>query len=535
MLTSRVAAVLSSAPPSGAVESFIGKPTMPDIVFPNQGRTLVDFANAPSPDAHALASYLYVLYLKIFHLTSFGVDNPKYLQSHELNQLEKAALVEMAKSTDPYIRRFAEASPSSERVSIDNLILLNSRTGASRVLGETIFSIVLLVYGDRQYTFQSDGDDEVFASVPDMFGNLRGEFKVSLSSYDIPGYMKLSPFWKFVTLAFCDEIVKPEPTSSKQVARIARNMCDLVSSMARPMAPEAQLAETVTVSFANAAAMQMVTHRLHGHLAGEFDSTRQRDDRNPGRAAIINFMSNQGFKIVDLEMARYVYGLVIPKDNSVNDLRDGLTELSDGCLVDFYMDAMRVLSDRSHAHTFKPHKVQPLSQDIALEAAALGVPIDDDDDFDTPPSGEAGDEPESKDGDTESGDVEEDGDLPMPNDMSPEGGASSEESPPGECDDNNSIAAGANVAEPSDADLIKLASDGGSLNDYLYQRAVLKAYEVLEQTPELGLSQEKLDVLRDWCLRWLWIASIEDTKTIVNRLGLKSIFKAIPVGRTTES
>jgi hypothetical protein len=75
--------------------------------------------------------------------------------------------------------------------------------------------------------------------------------------------------------------------------------------------------------------------------------------------------------------------------------------------------------------------------------------------------------------------------------------------------------------------LISLDREGETVNDLLYRSAVLATCDAIERNPDSGFPPDKLEVLRDWCNRWLFVASTDATKQLVNKLGLTATLRQI--------
>lgn len=72
---------------------------------------------------------------------------------------------------------------------------------------------------------------------------------------------------------------------------------------------------------------------------------------------------------------------------------------------------------------------------------------------------------------------------------------------------------------------ISLDRSKEGLGTYLYKRSLLAACIKLLKSEDHGLTPEQVSYLEEWCVRWLFIASVKETKAVVKSLGLTSVLR----------
>lgn len=426
-------------------------------------------ARAPASDAQALEQCLRGLYLSLFMHTGTNADLLCACEGRA-RALIAGGLRTLAQSPDRQARAWSAAlavrPDPTVRLPTQSTLALAARCGYHE-LGDTAAALLWLTVGAL-------GDEalqapEVTVVVPDVAGQLRPVERRTVINSE--GLLAQTPFWRWVELVF----------RTSAGALDAGAVVDILADTALPLRPGAFLKLRrrggITLPFVNYLALVRQDFQTHrpGFVGVERPHWRQLLSTTQAR-----FFGAAGFTIADrAEAAAVLLRLALRLTPSPELDADGLAAAA--------RLALTSLTDPAPSP-------QPFLTSAALEADDDPVPDDTGDDTPAETTDPAADPADDPTPDSTSDNMDVSG-QPVP-------------------DDTMSLVALADGSVPS-------------VNDLLYRKAVLALDAALHKNPPPTVSPATLATLRSWCVYFLFLLKVDETKKVIASLNLKSALKPV--------
>ena len=516
--------------PEADVRRLLKAQDAKEITAP-EGATVV-----PAPQFEALAKIVYGLYLKIFeHTTPFNSDgvgsDPLYICQRETSKLIQEGAATLRDGRDEVAaalgQRISEVGGGSYGRIMRDLEEVSGRFGLTRLFPPTIYYMVLAVYSSAERVYWTNTTPPTaLVYLPGKITGVSG-IEWPLPSIRTEGIPKgIALFWKWMAILFYQQAIHQTVPEGHTFLGDFDRMYLALAQAGRPLAVgewhlSSQLGMPPKRTTANLAAAIYV-----GSLI-DTGNGQNNDSRRQANLVVSRYMSNALMSTpcqwVDEDIAKvFVDSMVGAYEKTLSDKE--YRQVEDQALGHHSYQAIARLmrqdfskagSDGHCGHSRFFAGLEATNDDTIKEpkgesalpvSADADLPLDDEGEVDP----EAEDNPSGDDAEEESSDTE----------------ADPSEAPPDE-DENNYMARSDSQVPPDKSTLIALASDGEGLDAFIYRSAVMRASEEMELRPELGISPKTAAALKDWCLRWLWLTSVEMTRDYVSSLGLDRIFKPL--------
>lgn len=473
---------------------------------------LISIEDMPTQDVKAVARYTMGLYALIFVRMTPRTTYPIGMSTlQEVWRLVRSSVDDLAKSHDDYIADWAKnILPSTSDVEsvdpeklVNDLPIIAARTGLLRYFEPSpIYHLVMAVYGSEQKEHWSGSSAIPIINSMGRLTYVTTSRLETISNIGVPRNLPL--FWRFMFIVFSKYTVDGAEMDASFMA--------VWRQVVRVMALSAQSVSVRELS--SASIMRKPLKRTASNVVASFMVTSMFNPMNDtSSSAAARIMSNismrMGVEVVDAAFAaQFVERLITCFGKTPPEEFEGQEPLLEmlwrrrsmfmqpyayaewnqtngyGRLLNSSQEA--AVNDDSEADAKDDVETTNTSSDAENE----DLSFEDDEEEDTPT-------PEGEDESTEDPETGDSGDHYMTS-----GTADAEE-------DNSE----ANLTEHNEG------------NDAFYRAAVLKAYDELSESDEETLDPADLAKLRNWCVYWLWLAPIKDTKELVSALGLKPIFE----------